>query len=81
MSRHTPPRIELLSDTMKDWHDRQDAARRATADHGLGRNAEHFADLGADAYAELQTAGVVVAIAAGGIVCAALGWIARGWWG
>ena len=68
-------------DTVSDWHARQDAARRAMADHGLGCNAEHFARMPDDR--RMPEGAALVYVVLWGCVCigALAGWFARGWWG
>ena len=84
MTRPRPPRIPLHIDTVQDFHrdaDAADRARRAEGDHGLGRNADRFADLDHDAHDDLQVIGVLVVVGGVGIACAILGWLLRGWVG
>ena len=65
-------------DTVSDWHARQDAARRAMADHGLGANADNFARLPDRGRADPLAIIVIGAAVSFGVV---LGAILRGMWG
>ena len=67
-------------DTVSDWHARQDAARRAMADHGLGCNADNFARLPEPRPGPIDPLALFLL---GGTFTAGalLGWLALWWWG